>query len=200
MVEYLLACVWWLPQKEISKIKSWDWESGRPGCQTPWIVCQSRVSMHLGLPYMTNLHAVSRGPAGPTRQVERIPRPQVKKTLNSRWKMRVRKKNLFTCILSVTNQNKHAGFSLELLGRKLNIFPCCLGMLSEHWLFSPLLLIKMCQCTLLCLSPDTNPMNNITMKRLLTRLLHSELYLTTRQPQVLQKQIFFSLYQTQSNS
>lgn len=43
-------------------------------------------------------------------------------------------------------------------------------------------------------------MNNITTKRLLTRLLHSELDFTTRQPQVLQKQIFFSLYQTQSNS
>lgn len=57
------------------------------------------------------------------------------------WKMRLRKKNLFTCILSVTNQNKYACFSLELLGRKLNIFPCCMGMLSEKWLFSPLLLI-----------------------------------------------------------
>lgn len=48
-----------------------------------WTVRQSRVPMHLALSYMANLHAVSSGPGGTTREVERISRPQVKKTLTT---------------------------------------------------------------------------------------------------------------------
>lgn len=123
----ILANMCLMPATKRNKIKSWDWESGRPGCQTPWIVCQSHVPTHLGLPYMTNLHAVSRGPAGPTRQVERIPRPQVKKTLNTRLENESQKeKPLYMHI--ICNQSKQTcRLLLGATGQKTEHFSMLLG-------------------------------------------------------------------------